>query len=202
MAPQKTRKTPKKKTKQKSIRVTKKTKPCTLSSMKSTVKKLKKKAPAVKSKTISQATTKRARRSLPWDAANSPAKAKAYYGGTFPTIHGRVYKYPSPSQEKEWMKLVRGAIAWDQQRSAALKELKDPPTCPDKRFVYILFHASPKEVKRRNTRNNHRRQTGLKVGDKRHVHHHNPVTMKLTETVVMTPCEHKRQHGKRCLIKD
>jgi hypothetical protein len=141
---------------------------------------------------------KRRLRSLPWDAATDVRKAKRYYGGSFPLVRGRKHTYPRPSDEKGWMRLIRQAVAYDKQRSAAVRSGRPAPACPDQRFAYILFHASPVEKKRRALRGKHRQLHGLKVGDRRHVHHLNPGTMAFSQTVVLTPCQHKRQHGKRC----
>lgn len=39
---------------------------------------------------------------------------------------------------------------------------------------------------------------GLKVGDRRVVHHKNQDTMQFDQTVVMTHCEHHEEHGRVC----
>ena len=141
---------------------------------------------------------KRKRRSLPWAAATNKDVAKAYFGGTFPLVRGRKYTYPPPSAEAAWMVLVRAAIKFDKARHASILSRTPIPTCPDPRLSYILFHARPLEIKRRAIRVKHRKQHGLKVGDKDQVHHKDPTKMTFKSTVVLTHCEHKKEHGQVC----
>lgn len=141
---------------------------------------------------------KRKRRSLPWAAATDKEIAKKYYGGSFPVVHGRKYKYPLPSAESAWMVLVRAAVKFDKARSAATLARTPIPTCPDPRLLYILFHARPIEIRRRALRVKHRKQHGIKVGDKKQVHHTDPTRMTFASTVVLTHCEHKKEHGQVC----
>ena len=150
------------------------------------------------SETKTKPLIKRRRRSLPWTAAGDMAIAKKYYGGCFPTVKGRKYIYPPPSAEAAWMSLIRDAVRYDKARSAAVEARTTVPVCPDPRLLYILFHACPKEIKRRATRNKHRKQHGLAVGDEREVHHNDPIKMAFKSTVVLTPCQHKKKHGKVC----
>lgn len=142
------------------------------------------------------------RKSLPWSAYNNKTIAKRYYGGKFPIINGKKHKYPNSSNDNEWMKLINIAITYDKNRVKALAHKTTVPICKDKRIEYILFHACPKQIKRRTIRNQHRSQHGLKKGDKRHVHHNNPNTMAFNKTVIVDRCAHKKLHGQRCLNSD
>ena len=157
-----------------------------------------KKSGSISSEKEKKPFIKRKRRSLPWTAATDKNIAKKFYGGCFPTVKGRKYTYPPPTDEVAWMSLVRDAVHYDKERSAAVKARTTVPVCPDPRFLYILFHACPKEIKRRATRNKHRKQHGLLVGDEREVHHNDPIKMTYKSTVVLTPCQHKKKHGKVC----
>lgn len=150
-------------------------------------------APKVKAVEI-----KRRLRSLPPSAAKDAATAKKYYGGAFPTINGRKYKYPSPSDEVEWMKLIRAAVKFGEERRAAMTAGVPIPVCADARILYVAFHAKAKEIKRRTIRNKHRRQHGIEVGDERQVHHNDPVRMQFSNTQILTHCQHKRKHGQVC----
>ena len=143
-------------------------------------------------------TIKRRRRSLPWTAATNKEIAKKYYGGSFPLVRGRKYTYPAPSAEGAWMVLIRAAVKFDKARNAAIVNRTPIPVCPDPRLLYILFHAKPKEIKRRAIRVKHRKQHGLEVGDKRQVHHTDPTKMTFKSTLVLTHCQHKRKHGQVC----
>lgn len=143
-------------------------------------------------------TQKAGSMSLPWEAATSKKVAKTYYGGSFPSINGNVHTYPDQGDEVAWMKLIRAAVAFDKARVKAVAEGRPTRDCADKRLTYLLYHASPKQIQRRGTRNLHRRKRGLEPGDDRHVHHTNPKTMSLKGTRIVTHCEHQRAHGRQC----
>jgi len=146
-----------------------------------------------------QATTqKRGTRMLPWGAATNKAVAKKFYGGAFPVVNGRTHRYPDPNDETAWMKLMCAAVAHDKRRVLAASQGRHVAPCRDKRVAYLLFHASPLQIKRRGLRNQHRQQHGLVKGDKRHVHHGDPRTMSFSRTVVVDACAHQREHGKVC----
>jgi hypothetical protein len=157
-----------------------------------------KKAPAKSAKTRASTSQKRGTKMLPWGAANSKAIAKKFYGGSFPAVNGRAHTYPDPNDEVAWMKLVRATVAHDKRRVLAASQGRYVQPCQDKRVAYLLFHASPVEIKRRGLRNLHRKQHGLAKGDKRHVHHRDPRTMSFAKTVVVDACAHQREHGKQC----
>ncbi len=147
---------------------------------------------------MTTAPIKRKRRSLPWAAATSKEIAKKYYGGAFPLVRGRKYTYPPPSAEAAWMVLIRAAIKFDKARHTAMLSRSPIPLSPDPRLLYILFHARPIEIKRRAIRAKHRKQHGLAVGDARQVHHTDPTKMTFKSTVVLTHCEHKKEHNMVC----
>lgn len=127
------------------------------------------------------------------------AQAKRLLGGSFPRVKGKKYRYPSPSNEKAWTRLVNAALAYHQKRLKALADGKDPPTSPHLyKFRYILFNVQPDEKKKRSKRSSHRRKLGLKVGDKRVVHHRDPKTLSLESAEIQSHCQHKRSHGAKC----
>lgn len=135
---------------------------------------------------------------MPWAAANNKAMAKKFYGGSFPLIKGRKYTYPLPHEEDKWMRLVKAAIAYDKKNKDFLSKGLKPPRSADPRHHYILFHARPQEIARRSIRVQHRRMHGLEVGDPRQVHHEDQDTMAFKDTILLTHCQHKREHGQAC----
>ena len=132
----------------------------------------------------------------------SSKRAREICGGSFPVVNGRKYKYPAPSNVKAWTALVNSALRMKQRDNAALKAKKSVPQCANRRkYEYVLYHCNPHSKWKRTTRNKHRKAHGLKVGDPRVVHHHDQGSMDLKKTVVLTPCEHQQEHGRKCRPK-
>jgi hypothetical protein len=129
------------------------------------------------------------------------AQAKKVVGTTnaFPAIKGKKHTYPHPNQERAWTNLINKARLEHAKVRHSLRHGETPKFHPQRRkFEYILHHKHPDAVAKRVIRNRHRRQHGLKVGDQRHVHHHDQKTMALSKTEIMTPCEHQKIHGQTC----
>ncbi len=126
-------------------------------------------------------------------------KAKSFYGGQFPKIKGKNYRYPKPENEQAWMKLIAAALTYKDQCTYCYRNEMKAPVCKYKaKYEYILYHARPEEKKKRHKRNIDRRENGLKKGDTKVVHHTNPQDLHKGTTKVLTHCEHMREHGWKC----
>ena len=131
------------------------------------------------------------------------SKCKSLYNGKFPDIKGSKFKYPKQSNCEAWMYLITEALMYRNLYKYCMKNDLPLEKDPNKsQYEYILYHGRPTQIKRRTTRNKHRKLSGLKVGDPRHVHHMDRKNLDYGKTVILTPCEHKRAHGLSCNIKD
>jgi hypothetical protein len=122
-------------------------------------------------------------------------KAKSYYGGCFPSIKGKKYRYPKPEDETAWVLLITNALNYQDKKKHSLRNGYIPKNHP--KFEYILYHCRPDKIKDRTQRNKDRKKV-LKKGDDRVVHHYNPSDLKKSKTVILTHCEHQKMHGKTC----
>jgi hypothetical protein len=141
-------------------------------------------------------------------------KAKSFYGGTFPKVNGRKWNYPEPTQEVEWVMLIREAKIWrsecikcyHQKKMGKVFDKKDDPTKHEKRamYRYVLFEARPEFKNKRNIRTKDRYNMQkshdkiLSKGDNLELHHENQDTMDPKKVKVLTKCQHLRAHGKVC----
>lgn len=130
------------------------------------------------------------------------AQAKAVCGdgrGSFPSVNGKNFKYPAATNEAAWTRLVNQARLHAHKCRLAYRNGKPEPRCkPKRKYEYVLYGCSPRSKQKRAIRNKHRAMHGLRVGDTRVVHHDNQTTMSFASTKVLTPCQHKAVHGKRC----
>ena len=132
------------------------------------------------------------------------SKLKEMYGGKLPDIKSRTKrKYPAADDEKGWREFYAEALTYrNKERYCRLNNCPKPDFNKGKysksMYEYVLFHGRPHERKNRSLRNKHRREHGLKKGDTRQVHHLNPRDVENSRRVVITHCEHQRQHGKSC----
>ena len=131
-------------------------------------------------------------------------KVLSYYGGKFPVCNGKKYRYPKPEEEEKWMKLISSALTYRNKmfynHRHGLKPVKR-----NSKYEYLLYHCRPEQKVRRNKRNKDRRELSKTVDlTNKHVHHENPISMSLKETVVLTQNEHRKHHSKekKDLIKD
>jgi hypothetical protein len=131
-------------------------------------------------------------------------KVLSYYGGKFPVCNGKKYRYPKPEEEEKWMKLISSALTYRNKmfynHRHGLKPVKR-----NSKYEYLLYHCRPEQKVRRNKRNKDRRELSKTVDlTNKHVHHENPISMSLKETVVLTENEHRKHHSKekKDLIKD
>tara|TARA_R110002153_G_scaffold45380_1_gene128018 strand:- start:4259 stop:4729 length:471 start_codon:yes stop_codon:yes gene_type:complete len=122
-------------------------------------------------------------------------KAKNYYGGKFPKIKGKKYKYPKPENEKGWICLITNALNYQDKKKIMLQKRMEPINNP--KFEYVLYHCRPDKIKDRAQRNKDRK-IHLEKGDDRVVHHYNQKNLKKSKTVILTHCEHQKMHGKKC----
>jgi hypothetical protein len=130
-------------------------------------------------------------------------KSKGYYGGDFPVVKGAKHVYPESTDTDAWMHLVAESLTYRRLVRYCLRTGRPSPVdCKRSQFEYVLYHSRPAEKSRRSTRNRHRSQLGLKVGDPRHVHHTDRRNLSISKAVVLTPCEHRRAHGLKCHTKD
>lgn len=129
-----------------------------------------------------------------------PEKVKAYYGGSFPDCNGKKYKYPRPTAEKTWMRLITDALNY-QRKIAYYKKNKMYDKVKKERnyrYEYVLYHCRPEQKKRRSIRNQHRAKMQEKTGQSlkgKHVHHTDPVSMSFGKAKVMTKAEHRKFHS-------
>jgi hypothetical protein len=129
----------------------------------------------------------------------SMAGARAYYGGQFPDVHGRRYRYPRPDEARAWTALLNRARLARYREELALFEGRRPPRDPLRsKHEYVLYHCRKRDRWQRAVRNRHRAMHGLKRGDPRVVHHLDPRSMAFEKTVVLDHCQHQRVHGKHC----
>ena len=131
---------------------------------------------------------------------------KSYYGGSFPVISGRKYKYPAPENERAWVCLIAKALTWKNKemyltRKPELKE-KSQKNKNHNKYAYLLYHSRPEQIQRRAKRNLHRahyQKNGIvKKYDGKEVHHLDQRSMDLKKTVPLTPCQHRKLHGQKC----
>jgi hypothetical protein len=114
-------------------------------------------------------------------------------------VNGRAYKYPAPSNEAAWTALVNRALAMKAADDAALSAGKTPPVCAQRRqYEYVLYHCNPRSKWKRTKRTQHRAAHGLAPGDHRVVHHQDQRHMSFAKSVVLTPCDHMKAHGRSC----
>ena len=131
----------------------------------------------------------------------SKAKYKKMYGGKFPDIKSRKAdrSYPSSSDEKAWMRLIADALNHRNVQTFNYYEGLPPPE-KNTQYEYVLYHCKPEQVKRRSTRNKHRKEMKEKTGKSlkgKHVHHKDSKTMKKSSTVVLPAHTHLKAHGKK-----
>ena len=127
-------------------------------------------------------------------------QALVFFGGSFPVVKGSTHAYPKPTNGRGWTKLLNDARLAMYNRY--LDDMNGRPRrtgVPYSKYEYILFHQSPRAKQKRAIRNKHRKEFGLKKGDPREVHHHNQTTMSKSSAQVLTKCQHKKAHGKRCI---
>lgn len=117
---------------------------------------------------------------------------KKHFGGCFPTITGRKYRYPAPHDEERWLCLIARALTWDRVRVWCMRVGRAPPP-PQPKFSYILYHARPEQKMRRSKRNKHRRELGAPPGTE--VHHQDQKRLSLSSAVVISEAEHDRIHA-------
>jgi hypothetical protein len=117
---------------------------------------------------------------------------KKHFGGCFPTISGRKYRYPSPHDEERWVCLIARALSWDRMRVWCTRVGRTPPPAQPK-FSYILYHARPEQKMRRSKRNKHRRELGAPPGTE--VHHQDQKRLSLSSAVVISEAEHDHIHA-------
>lgn len=140
-------------------------------------------------------------------------KAKEFYGGSFPKVNGRKWKYPHPKEETEWVMLIREAKVWrsdcikcfHQKKMGKVFKKEDDPTKHEKRsmYRYVLFESRPDFKDKRNIRTKDRynlqqNETVLRKGDGLELHHENQENMDPKKIKVLTKCQHLRAHGKVC----
>lgn len=121
-------------------------------------------------------------------------EVKKRYGGSFPTIKGRKYRYPKPENEEAWLKLVCRALNYRERQIKAARERK--PFKRDSKLEYLIYHCLPDQRKRRSQRNIDRKKMQEKTGKAlkgKHVHHKDQV--KLAKPVVMDGKKHLKMHG-------
>lgn len=117
---------------------------------------------------------------------------KKRFGGCFPAINGRKYRYPAADDERRWVCLIAQALTWDRVRVWCARIGKDPPPARPK-FSYILYHARPDQKKRRSKRNKHRRELGAPPGTE--VHHQDQKRLSRKSAIVISEAEHDRIHA-------
>lgn len=126
-------------------------------------------------------------------------RAKSYFGGSFPRVKGARFRYPAPENEAAWLKLVAEALTYRKRKQWCFKNgLEEKKHGKASKYEYILYHARPDQVKRRTTRNRHRRHAlkngTLKPGEE--LHHQD--AKNLRKPIAVTPCQHNRLHGEKC----
>lgn len=122
-------------------------------------------------------------------------KVKARYGGSFPAMRGKKYRYPKPENEEAWMKLVCKAMNYRERQMKAAKAGR--PFKRDYRLEYVSYHCRPDQIKRRAKRNLDRKRMQQKNGSDlkgKHVHHLG--SERLTRPVVLTKKQHIEAHKK------
>jgi len=131
----------------------------------------------------------------------SKKKYKDMYGGSFPLIVPRKKqrKYPDPSDEKAWMRLIADAL---NHKNLARHNHQNglPPPPPNTQYAYVLYHCKPVQKDRRAKRNRHREEIKKETGKNlkgKHVHHKDRKTLKKSSTVVMDNKKHLHMHGKQ-----
>lgn len=128
------------------------------------------------------------------------------YGGTFPAIKSRTKgrTYPSPDDEKAWMRLIADALNHRNEQTFAYKNGLPTPKA-NTQYAYVLFHCQPVQVKRRTIRNKHRReikQESNKSLKGKHVHHKDSKRMTKSSTVVLDARKHLKAHGKKWKLEN
>ena len=127
-------------------------------------------------------------------------RAKSYFGGKFPEVKGSKYRYPSPTNEQAWLRLIAEALTYKKRKKWCFEHgLPETKNSKGPKYDYILYHARPDPVKRRTTRNRHRREAlrngTLKPGQE--LHHRD--AKNLRDPVAVSPCVHNRLHGEKCV---
>ena len=129
----------------------------------------------------------------------SKNKYKKIYGGKFPEIKSRTKdrSYPSPDDEKAWMRLIADALNHRNEQTFAYNNGLPPPQA-NTQYAYVLYHCRPVQIKRRAIRNKHRKEikeaTNKSLKGK-HVHHKDSKRMTKKSTVVLDGKEHLKAHG-------
>lgn len=129
-----------------------------------------------------------------------PETVKKYYGGSFPDCNGKKHKYPKPTAEKAWMKLITDALNYQRKIGYYRKNKMFDKIKKERnyKYEYVLFHCRPEQKERRAIRNRHRLMMQKKTGSKlkgKHVHHTDPVSMSFSKAKVMTHDQHKKFHS-------
>lgn len=120
-----------------------------------------------------------------------------HYRGKWPLIDSKKFTYPKTAAG--WTRLFNQARNFFYREQLAVYQGKTPPKSKFKeKYMYALYHCKPREKRNRKLRNQHRAKHGLKVGDKKVVHHKDKKNLTFKSTVVLDHCQHQKVHNKKC----